>query len=302
MTADAADAEQWSLLAASQAGAICRRQLRSLSVSRSVVRAHLRGRRWQRVHPGTYVVFSGPLTTRTKIWAAILYAGEAAVASHATAAWLHGFVDESPARLDVCVPHGHRYRSSRSGVRVRQSRYVARRRHPAQDPPRTRLEDTVLDMTDEMTVASDVFGLLLLVCQRRLTTAGRLRDAMTQRSRMRWRVISKAVLADVLDGVQTPLERAYWHNVEKPHGLPTSERTVLSESCGRRRYRDVRYEEWRVLVELDGRAAHPEQWQERDDLRDNQALTEGREVTLRYGWQSVCGERGSARGPCAIAS
>jgi hypothetical protein len=44
-----------------------------------------------------------------------------------------------------------------------------------------------------------------------------------------------------------------------------------------------------VLVELDGRAAHPEEWQERDDIRDNAALEDDGSVTLRYGWQSVTG-------------
>jgi len=47
-------------LAAAQAGVVARRQLRSIGVSREVVRSHLRGRRWQRALPGTYVVFTGP--------------------------------------------------------------------------------------------------------------------------------------------------------------------------------------------------------------------------------------------------
>ena len=283
-------------LTGAQAGAIARRQLRRLGVSREVVRSHLRGRRWQRPLPGTYVVFTGPLPPLTRVWAAVLYAGEEAVASHRTAAWLHALVDDLPVRLDVCVPHGHRHKGSRPGVRVRQSRRYLERAHPALLPPRTRLEDTVLDMTDDTRRSDEVITLVLRACQRRLTTAARLRQAARRRSRLRWRALLRDLLADVVDGVQSALERRYRRNVELPHGLPRGARNRQEGPGRRRRYRDVRYKRWRLLVELDGRAAHPEEWQERDDIRDNAALDDDGSVTLRYGWQSVTGS------PCAVAA
>lgn len=43
-----------------------------------------------------------------------------------------------------------------------------------------------------------------------------------------------------------------------------------------------------LVVELDGRAAHPEDERELDDLRDNE-IAECGERTLRYGWRSVTG-------------
>jgi hypothetical protein len=276
-------------LAAAQAGVVARRQLRSIGVSREVVRSHLRGRRWQRALPGTYVVFTGPLPPLTRVWAAVLYAGEEAVASHRTAGWLHSLVDDLPVRLDVCVPHGHRHRGSRPGVRVRQSRRYVERAHPTLLPPRTRLEETVLDLTDDTSRSDDVITVVLRACQRRLTTAARLRGAARQRARLRWRALLKDLLTDVVDGVQSALERRYRRNVELPHGLPRGTRNRQEGPVRRRRYRDVRYKRWRVLVELDGRAAHPEEWQERDDIRDNAALDDDGSVTLRYGWQSVTG-------------
>src|SRR5690348_8002 len=112
-------------LAACQGGVLSREQLRDLGVSREVVRQQLRARRWQRVLPGTYVTFTGPLPPLTRVWAGLVYAGTASMASHATAAWLHGLLDRPPERVDALVPHGHRYerRGSRPGVRVRQSRH-----------------------------------------------------------------------------------------------------------------------------------------------------------------------------------
>jgi hypothetical protein len=292
----AAEPNGLTWLVEAQAGAISRRQLRALGVSREVVRSHLRGRRWQRVYPGTYAVFTGPMPPLTRIWAAILYAGESAVASHATAGWLHRLVDDLPLRLDVCVPHGHRHRGSRPGVRVRQSRRLAERVHPTQLPPRTRLEDSVLDLTEDAKRTDDVITVLLRACQRRLTTAARIRDATRRRTRMRWRALVADVLADVVDGVHSALERRYRRDVELPHGLPRGARNLQEGPRGRRRYRDIRYKRWRVVVELDGRASHPEEWREHDDLRDNEVLEVDGTVTLRYGWRAVAGS------PCAVAA
>ena len=283
-------------LTASQDGALARRQLREMGVSRSVVRGHLRGRRWQRVHPGVFVTFTGPLPPRTRIWAAVLYAGTQAVVSHRTAAWLSGLRPDLPATVDVTVPHGYRHPASRAGVRVRQSRRYGDRAQRGSSPPRTRVEDTVLDLCDELARREDVVDLLLTACQKRLTTAARLRDAARKRSRMRWRVLAREVLADVVDGVQSELERRYRNDVERAHGLPRGTRNAQEGRPGRRRYRDVRYRRWHTVVELDGRGAHPDHWRERDDMRDNELLAGENTRTLRYGWRSVAGT------PCATAA
>ena len=289
-------AAQVDALAAGQAGVVARRQLIALGVSRRVVRRHLRARRWQRVHRATYVVFTGPLPPMTRIWAALLYAGEHAVASHDAAAWLEKLRPDLPPVVDICVPHGHRYRGSRPGVRVRQSRHASTRRHPARTPPRTRIEDTVLDLTEQCADTDRVIDLLLTACQRRLTTADRLRRTAARRRRLRWRALVRDVVADVVDGVQSALERRYRHDVERPHGLPRGFRNTSEGDRGRRRYRDVRYRRWHVVVELDGRAAHPDEWKERDDLRDNQLVVDESTQTVRYGWQAVVGR------PCEVAA
>jgi hypothetical protein len=282
-------------LAAEQAGLVARRQLTEIGVRRSDVRSELRGRRWSRPFPGVFATFTGPLTDEARVWAALLYAGPLAAASHETAAWLHGLRADLPVRLDVCVPHGHRHRRSRDGVRVRQSRHFAKRQQPARQPPRTTLEDTVLDLSDAARAALPVIDLVLRVCQQRRTTAARLALAMRSRSRLRWRALLRDLLSDVRDGVQSPLERSFHRDVERAHGLPRGQRNHPEGRAGHRRYRDVRYRRWRVVVELDGRAAHPGDQREYDDLRDNE-VTEREERTLRYGWRSVVVT------PCATAA
>lgn len=116
------------------------------------------------------------------------------------------------------------------------------------------------------------------------------------RPRHRWRRLLLQVLAEARDGVASPLELAYRRSVERGHGLPHGLRNLREPlSSGGSRYRDVRYSRWRVIVELDGREAHPVEQAFRDFRRDNLAAV-ARESALRYGWRDVIGN------PCDVAA
>ncbi|MBA3252556.1 MAG: hypothetical protein H0T66_20145 [Geodermatophilaceae bacterium] len=64
------------------------------------------GRRRRRVHPGVYATFNGPLPDLARVWAALLYVGEDAVASHDCTEWLHGLPADLPPTVSVSVPQG----------------------------------------------------------------------------------------------------------------------------------------------------------------------------------------------------
>lgn len=98
---------QLDALAAAQAGVVGRSQVTELGFARGYVRDRLRGRRWRRPYPRTYVTFTGPLPFETQVWAAIVYAGGGAVASHGTAAYLCGLSESPPEEIEVTVEHGH---------------------------------------------------------------------------------------------------------------------------------------------------------------------------------------------------
>ena len=241
-----------------------------------------------------YLTFTGPVGPGTRVWGAVLYAGVGATASLGTAAWLWGLRGDLPARLDVCVPFERKV-ADQPGVRVATRKNLAAVRHPAQLPPRTRVEDTVLDLLDQATGEDEVVGLITGACQRRLTTAARLGQRAAGRTRLRWRGLTGEVLDDVRDGVQSALERRWRRDVERAHGLPTGTRNRAEGTRGRQRYRDVRYRKYLTVVELDGNATHPSEDRELDRARDNE-VAERAEVTLRYGWKSVAGS------PCATAA
>lgn len=285
-------------IAAEQGGVLTRQQLCDLGVPLAIVRSRLRARAWQQAFPGVYVIFTGPLPFVTRVWASLLYAGPGSCASHHTAAYLAGLQDRAPDVLDISVPHGRRL-SRQAGVRIHQSRRLGDARHPVRQPPQTRIEDTVLDLSDSAPSAEPVIDVVLRACQRRLTTPARLRERARARTRLRWRRLIDELLEDVSAGVLTPLEQRYLRDVEQAHGLPRGEYNSTDGPVGRRRYRDVRYHRYRTLVELDGQAAHPADRRELDDLRDNEVAEQAHLTTLRYGWRSVTTRRCSTAGQIA---
>lgn len=81
--------------------------------------------------------------------------------------------------------------------------------------------------------------------------------------------------AGLTRGIQSILEHGYLYKVERPHALPegTHQRRTLVAGCFR--YEDIRYEEYGVIVELDGQQAHPEGERWRDTGETTSALRVG---------------------------
>jgi hypothetical protein len=129
--------------------------------------------------------------------------------------------------------------------------------------------------------AAEVVSLVTTAVQRRMTTPDRLRSRLEQRTRHAHRALLIGMLADVAEGAESPLELRYLRTVERPHGLPRGDRQ--NSRAGLRYIRDVLYEEFGLLVELDGRDGHQDIGRFRDMNRDNlHALRD--ELTLRFGW------------------
>jgi hypothetical protein len=281
-------------LAEEQDGIIARRQLLACGLSPAQARQRIDTGHWRPVLPGVYATFTGPLSEIGRIWAAVLYAGPEACAARGTALWLAGVLDRPPLLIHLDVPAHRRVRAP-AGIRVHLKRAYPRHRHPTANPPRTRIEEAVLDLTDDELDMEKVLGIVLQTTQRRLTTASRLRSALAGRARHRWRALLDEVLAEADAGIASPLERRYARDVEKRHGLPCGERNrPEARPGGGRWYRDVRYPEWSTVVELDGQEAHPTDQRFRDLRRDNLAVVQGERV-LHYGWRDVAGR------PCEAA-
>jgi hypothetical protein len=265
-----------------QAGAVTRRQIIEAGLTMETVRAHLRAGRWSRAYPGVYWTFSGPPPRPATLWATLLTAGRGAVLSHETAAELPGLLDAPAETIHVSLPPDRRVRAL-PGVRLHH-RCAAPVAAPARAPARTGVVDTVVDLTQTAGTVDDAISWLVRACGRRLTTPVRLRAGLEARSRLRWREALLTAVADVGAGCHSLLELRYLRDVERPHGLPAGSRQRRRQTGEATAYRDVEYDEFWLIVELDGRAAHLDP--RRDRWRDNAAATQGWS-TLRFGWADV---------------
>jgi predicted transcriptional regulator of viral defense system len=132
-------------LLAEQADVVSVRQLHTLGVTESRVRARLRSGAWQRGYSGTYVAHNGALTFMTRLWSALLYAGEGAMASYHTAAWLHRLEEDSSRIVHITIPSDRRVADQRDLV-VHLNGRASAQEQLASVPPRTNVEETVLDI------------------------------------------------------------------------------------------------------------------------------------------------------------
>ncbi|SDS25029.1 type IV toxin-antitoxin system AbiEi family antitoxin domain-containing protein [Jiangella sp. DSM 45060] len=281
-------------LMATQHGMISRAQAIACGLSTRRIEWLVTSGRWRRVHTGVFATFTGPLPFEARVWAAVLRAGRGAVASHRTAAFLDGLCDEPGPVVHVTVPADRYVQCKIEGVRVHYAHRLPRTRHPSKSPPRTRLDETVLDLVDIAPHPRDAEGWVTAACQRRLSTPERLADALRRRKKIRWRPMVEAMLGEVVEGAESPLELRHLRRVERAHGLPAGCRQ--RRVAGRRViWVDVDYERYRLRVELDGRVGHVGEGRFRDRRRDNRATVDGH-ATLRYGHADVFGD------PCAVAA
>lgn len=282
------DEESWESVAEEQNGVLGRDQAFGHGLTAKQIAGRLRSGRWQRVHRAVYATFSGPLSFEARVSAALLRAGRGAVVSHETAAFLDGLCDEPGPTIHVTLGADRHVPGRFDGLRIHYAHRLPRTRHPAKSPPRTRLEDTVLDLVDLSCAASTAAGWVLRACQRRLTTPERLAASLGLRKKIKWRSMLDAMLVDVAAGAQSPLELRHLRAVERAHGLPVGVRQ-RRVAGSRVIWIDVDYDDYDLRVELDGRVGHAEDGAFRDRRRDNRGTVDGK-ATLRYGHAELFGD------------
>lgn len=274
-------------LAQAQAGVVSAAQAEQLGLGRHSRQRLLSCGRWRRLEGAVYVVHPFALDWLGYAWTGILLGGGASRLAGLAAAHLHGLVATPPEVISVLAPgpvrDRHPWTFSRETVGMRAA-------SPRASPARTALEDTVPNLCQTADV-SEVVAWVTQAVQTRRTSAARLQRALDARTRHGRRAVLTELLSDVGDGVRSPLELRYLHDVERAHGLPGGHR---QHSSRRRHLRDVVYEEFRLVVELDGRMGHEGLGRFRDMSRDNQATLQG-ETSLRFGFADVAGS------PCVVA-
>jgi len=241
-----------------QHGVASRRQIEALGGKESDIRRMVRRRELAMVHPGVYVHHTGQLTRAQREWVAVLAAWPAALTNDSalpkpTTSAIH--IAVHPGRT-VVVP-----------------RFVVQHRTPHLDdlvdwragPPTVQLEHALINVMSRHLRADDVaaaYAALATTAYTRRTTPDWLLAALDSRARVTGRATIEAMVRDLRNGACPVLERGYLHRVERAHGLPRGDRQRASGATGATTAQDVRYDKYRLVVELDGRGFHdnPRAW------------------------------------------
>jgi len=269
------------------AGVVTCAQARRSGLSAGAIDHRVATGRWQRIHRGVYAAFSGPLSREVRLWAAVLYSGPGGVLSHETAAEFQRLLDKPTPLIHLTVPRARRV-DPQDGLKIHISRRtLVDRPFPPGVLPQTLVDDTLLDLIDQADTFDEVCALVTRAFGRRLTSEGRLRATAQRRKRLRWRADVDALITEAVHGTHSLLEYRYDRDVERAHGLPASApQTPYIKLDGSKGFRDRDYQEYGVLVELDGVTAHPEEDRWTDRERDNHAAVL-RQQTLRFAWKHV---------------
>jgi very-short-patch-repair endonuclease len=237
-------------LAGAQGGVISLAQLRELGVSRGQLRAHVRACRWQRVHSQVVAIHTGPLSQEGTWWAAVLEGGPQAHLDGASALVAEGLTGFTCDTIRVSVPPGCRSRRA-DGVIIRRTRRYDPEGVLPHGVPRSRPE--VAAVRGALWARSDKQAALLLTMtvQQGLTTAERIGRALLAVGRDARQQFLHATVLDLVAGVRSISEAEFAREC-RTRGLPEPSRQVVRKGRDGRYYLDVYWEQWGVVVEVDG--------------------------------------------------
>jgi Protein of unknown function (DUF559) len=267
-------------LAERQHGVIHRRQLELIGVSGSTISRWVGDGFLHRLHPCVYAVGHTALSAEGRIRAALLYVGAGSALSHSTAAWWWRLIEDLPFVIHAVAPGD---RASVPGVAVHHPRRFETTVH--RGLPVTTVPQTLLNLA----AAGSPSKVRRLLAETEFRRLAQVEDvaAMLGRGRHGSATLRRAIATHrpELARTRSVLEERFLALCEG-HGIPAPEVNV--EVCGY--LVDALWRDRRVIVELDGHAAHGTAAAfERDRARDL-ALRAAGYLVLRYTWRQVTRE------------
>jgi very-short-patch-repair endonuclease len=260
-----------------QWGVVARWQILECGISGTTISKYVTSGTLHRVYPGVYAVGHKALCTDATLLAAILYAGPGAALSHASAAAWWKLLPHQPITVDVASP---RQRRSIDGVRLHRPTTVERVMHrglPVTPVARTLLDFASVAPFDRVRKAvaeADYLRLLDLTALDAVVGVGRPGSAKLRRALSHHRLEYARTLS--------PLEDRFL-DLCRRHRLPLPEVNV--DVCGF--MVDALWRTERVVVELDGEAAHDTDARMQRDRERDLALRAAGYRVLRYSWRQV---------------
>ncbi|NHA67026.1 DUF559 domain-containing protein [Phycicoccus flavus] len=261
-------------------GVLSRGLLRGLGVDRDAVAREVSGRRWAVAGEHTVALHRGPLPVEALRWRALWETGPRVAVldgvSSLVSAGLTGF--------DEPVVHVSVTRNSRcpdvDGVHPHRVRRLDGERHPAATMPRTRTDVATIRAAGWAVSDRQAALVVAMSVQQRLVTGPRLLHAVASVRIRGRRPFVRQVVRDVAAGAQS-LGELDFARMCRAHGLPEPSRQVVRRGRHGRVYLDVRWDEARLVVEIDGSGHRAGLALSSDNLRQNAVTLEGDRV-LRF--------------------
>jgi len=268
-------------LLSAHGGVVTRSQL-AAAVPPHVIDRAVSGGHLIRVLPRVFAAADLTGQPRTRLRAALRYAGPGAALSYTTGLLMWGLQVPTGQRLHVTTDVRqlsadpaivvHR----RRGFRAEPPVVVER-----QGLPVVRLESCLVDSWPLLDW-SDRRPPLILAVQQRLTTPARILEVAVGAPRLRGHAALMSLVDLLAAGCHGELEIWGFRRVFDHASLPSSRRQLPVELGDRRAYLDVAYEDERVDVELDGSRYHFGFHQRERDMRRDAALAALGWLVLRF--------------------
>lgn len=239
-------------IAVPQAGIVSLSQLYAAGFTRGEVRAQVRADRWRRCGTHAVATFSGPLPHTAELWVAVLEGGPRAMLDGESSLLVAGLQHYEVRTVRVTVPRGARIRHRGTTTDIRQTRrWRADDLDPDSPVRRTRTPVAAVRAFLWARSARQATLLLTMVVQQRLASVEALAEAAVAIRRDRRRQLLHEVILELAGGVQTLGELDVIRMCRR-RGLPppTSQRMV--RMANGRYYLDLRWKDYRVVVEVDG--------------------------------------------------
>ncbi len=257
-----------------QDGVIRRDQALAAGLPEPTVDSRLRRGSWVKVLPRVYAVEVDPIAPTTRVRATSLWAGDDAVITGHAAAWWWRLTDRPPDVIEVVVPRARRMSASPHVTVIRSdldSREVERERRLLLTTP-----------------AATCFRLartgrpdLLETALRLGAGAGDLTEALTLGFHRRGQVTARSRHAEVADNPWSSPERAL-HELLRRAGITGWTANAAVWIADRRHYPDLRFDDVKLIVEVDGRRHHSTPEQHEHDHRRQNVLVDQGYLVLRF--------------------
>jgi len=267
-----------------QADQVTLSQAAALDLSEKAVRRLVREGAWERTASGVFTSRPGTSDLLKRAWAGHLAIGAVSAIGGEGALALAG-LKRTAVDIELWVPVDCQRGSA--GFIVHRD-HSGRLAHARGTLPLIRPADALIDVGQHLRT-DELVALIAEAVRVGATSLRQLSAVLDDRPRVHGRRRFVELVGD-MTGIESTLEYSYRRDVERAHQLPKAKRAI---SVSARTRSDVLYDDYGLLVELDGRVGHID-GAFRDLRRDNAHATSGF-VTLRYGSADVRGN------PCQVA-